>query len=108
MARLVGSIVTEDDSFRRHMAGLMRAGAIPINLSGDPLARDGAQTDLVIVDGRGNMSAATAAVERVRAAAPAMGIFVVADSAQPELILQAMRAGANEFFAWPPPESAFF
>lgn len=107
MARLVGAILTEDDSFRRHVAGLMRAGAVPINLSSDPIARDGAPTDLVIVDARGDMSLAMPAVERVRAAAPAVAIFVVADAAHPELILQAMRAGANEFFTWPPVEGAF-
>lgn len=108
MARLVGSILTEDDTFKRQMTALMRACAVPVNLSGDPLARDGAPMDLVIVDARGDMSSAMAAVERVRAAAPAVGIFVVADVQQPDLILQAMRAGANEFFTWPPPEGAFF
>ena len=108
MARLVGSIATEDDAFRRHVAGMMRAGAIPINLSGDPLSRDGAQTDLLIVDARADMPAAATAIERVRAASASMAIFVVAASPQPELILEAMRAGANEFFAWPPPEDAFF
>lgn len=108
MARLVGSIVSEDESFKRHIAALMRAGAVPINFSDDPLGRDSATTDLVIVDGRGDMSSAMTAVERVRTASPAVGIFVIADAAQPDLILQAMRAGANEFFAWPPAEGAFF
>jgi pilus assembly protein CpaE len=107
MAQLVGSILTEDEAFKRQISGLLRACAIPINLSGDPLARDGAPTDLLIVDARGDMSAAMPDVERVRAASPAVGIFVVADAPQPDLILQAMRAGANEFFTWPPPEDAF-
>jgi pilus assembly protein CpaE len=48
-----------------------------------------------------------AAIERLRAAAPAAGIFCVASSAQSDLILQAMRAGANEFFTWPPNEETF-
>ena len=108
MARLTGSILTEDEAFKRMIAGLMRAGAVPINLTGDPLARDGAPPDLVIVDARDDMSSAAMTAERVRAAIPASSIFVVADSAQPDLILQAMRAGANEFFAWPPPDGAFF
>jgi pilus assembly protein CpaE len=81
---------------------------VPINLTGDPWTRDGAPTDVVIVDARGDMSVAMTAVERVRTAAPAAGIFVVAGSSQPDLILQAMRAGANEFFTWPPPEGAFY
>lgn len=107
MARLIASIVTEDDSFRTHIAGLMRAGAIPINLSGEALGRDGTPTDLAIVDVRGDSSAAMEDVERVRAASASVCIFVVANTAQPELILQAMRAGANEFFTWPPPEEGF-
>jgi pilus assembly protein CpaE len=107
MARLIASIVTDDDAFRRHVAGLLRSGAIPINLSGDPLSRDGGQTDLAIVDARADMAAGAAAIERLRTAAPAMGIFVVAASAQPDLILEAMRAGANEFFAWPLADETF-
>src|SRR4029077_9413839 len=34
-------------------------------------------------------------------------IFAVAHTTDPELILQAMRAGANEFFMWPVPEDSF-
>jgi pilus assembly protein CpaE len=35
-----------------------------------------------------------------------MAIFAVAVRSDPELILQAMRAGANEFFTWPPADQA--
>jgi pilus assembly protein CpaE len=38
----------------------------------------------------------------LRASSPSMAIFAVAASAEPDLILQAMRAGANEFFPWSP------
>lgn len=100
MARLIGSILADDDAFKRHIAALLRAGAVPINLSGDPMGHDGAAADLVIVDARGEMSSAMIAVERMRATTPTVGIFVVADTNQPDAILQAMRAGANEFFAW--------
>jgi pilus assembly protein CpaE len=85
MARLVGSILTEDDSH----------------------ARDASQTDVVVVDARGDLVRAMAAVERVRLAAPAVSIFVVAGEAQPDVILHAMRAGANEFLIWPPVQSVF-
>ena len=34
-------------------------------------------------------------------------IFAIALQADPDLILQSMRAGANEFFTWPPPEDTF-
>jgi pilus assembly protein CpaE len=43
----------------------------------------------------------------LRAEAPAAGIFAVALMADPDLILQAMRAGANEFFVWPPSDDVF-
>ena len=45
-----------------------------------------------------------ATIERLRAGAPGAGIFAVALAADPDLILQSMRAGANEFFTWPPAE----
>ncbi len=40
-------------------------------------------------------------IERLRASSPNAGIFAVAMAADPDLILQSMRAGANEFFTWP-------
>ena len=43
----------------------------------------------------------------MRATAAGAGIFAVALAADPDLILQSMRAGANEFFTWPPPEETF-
>ena len=108
MARLIGSIVTDDEGFRRQVAGVLRSGTITINLGGDPYARDGVPSDLVIVDARGAIANAMPTVERVRAAAPSVCIFVVADSAAPDLILTAMRAGANEYVTWPLAENAFF
>src|SRR5262249_9567260 len=68
---------------------------------------EGTTPDLMIVDVRGDASAAMASIERLRAAAPGAGIFAVALTTDPDLILQAMRAGANEFFTWPPPEDTF-
>ena len=47
------------------------------------------------------------AIERLRAAHTTTAIFAVAHTTDPELILQAMRAGANEFFMWPVPEDSF-
>src|SRR5204863_5259662 len=41
-----------------------------------------------------------AAIERLRSSSPSMASFAVAAAAEPDLILQAMRAGANEFFPW--------
>ena len=46
------------------------------------------------------------AVERLRAKWPAVSIFAVADSSEPDVILQAMRAGANELFVCPTVEES--
>jgi pilus assembly protein CpaE len=48
-----------------------------------------------------------ASIERLRAAAQGAGIFAIAEAADPNLILQSMRAGANEFFTWPPEDESF-
>ena len=106
MAQLAGQIVSEDAGFAKQMGRLLRAGAIPVSVV-DPHREGGAPPDLVIVDVRDDQGAAMATIERLRGAAPAAGIFVVASSTDPDLILQSMRAGANEFFTWPPPEETF-
>jgi pilus assembly protein CpaE len=89
------------------MGRLLRAGAIPVSVIEDRAGRDGVAPDLIIVDARGDASSAMATIERLRGGAPGAGIFAVAATADPDLILQAMRAGANEFFTWPPPEETF-
>src|SRR6476619_4158752 len=106
MAQLVGLIVSEDDGFKKHFAKLLRTGAIPVSVMDDRASRDGAPPDLVIVDTR-DASSAMASIERLRASAPSAGIFAVAVAAEPELILESMRAGANEFFTWPPVDETF-
>jgi pilus assembly protein CpaE len=107
MAQLVGSIVSEDEAFSTQIGRLLRAGAIPVSIINDRLARDNASIDFIIVDTRGDPSSAMSTIERMRAASPNAGIFAVALQADPDLILQSMRAGANEFFTWPPPEETF-
>ena len=107
MAQLVGLIVSGDEAFTTQIGRLLRSGAIPVGIIDDRLARDNVALDLVIVDTRGDPSSAMSTIERMRAASPNAGIFVVALQADPDLILQSMRAGANEFFTWPPPEETF-
>jgi pilus assembly protein CpaE len=107
MAQLVGLIVSQDAAFSKDMGRLLRAGAIPVSVIEDRAGRDGVAPDLIIVDARGDASSAMATIERLRGGAPGAGIFAVAAAADPDLILQAMRAGANEFFTWPPPEETF-
>ena len=107
MAQLVASVVSEDDAFKKHVGRLLRAGAIPVSVLDDRSSRDATPPDVVIVDARGDSSSAMANIERQRAANPGAGVFAVALMADPEVILQSMRAGANEFFTWPPPEEPF-
>lgn len=107
MAQLVGLIVSEDDAFKKHFGRLLRAGAIPVSVIEGRAGREGVLPDLVIVDIRGDASSSMPGIERLRAGAPSAGIFAVALVAEPELILQSMRAGANEFFTWPPVEETF-
>ncbi|HZP48376.1 MAG TPA: AAA family ATPase [Vicinamibacterales bacterium] len=107
MAQLVGLIVSHDDAFSKQIGRMLRSGAIPIALIDERVTKDVASTDVIIVDARGDASAAMASIERWRGAAAGASIFAVAAANDPNLILQAMRAGANEFFAWPPEDEAF-
>jgi len=107
MAQLVGRIVTEDDEFRKHIARMLRSGAIPVGVLDDRVARDGTAPDIIIVDARGDSSSAMSTIERLRASANGAGIFAVALVPDPDLILHAMRAGANEYFTWPPADEPF-
>jgi pilus assembly protein CpaE len=108
MAQLAALVVSQDEGFRHELGALLRSGGTPVGLlEGSRVSPDGAQPDLVVVDIRGDVASGMAAIERLRASHPTLAIFAVAYGTEPELILQAMRAGANEYFAWPVPEDAF-
>lgn len=100
MALLTATILTEDDSFRRLIVDRLRAGAVPVSISDERVARS-APVDLIVVDGRHHHAGALASTERMRASAPSASIFMVAADSSPDVILQSMRAGANEFLVWP-------
>ena len=107
MAQLAIQILSHDEEFKKQAGRLVRSSRISIALVDDHRSADqSAAPDIIMVDARGDASSAMAAIERMRAAAPNAGIFAVAMAADPELILQSMRAGANEFFTWPPDEEA--
>ena len=106
MAQLVGLIVTQDDVFTKQIGRLLRSGTIPVSVI-DDVGAGATPPDFIIVDIRADVSSAMATVERLRGSFAGAGIFAVANAAEPDLILQAMRAGANEFFAWPPVEETF-
>src|SRR5262245_11462860 len=107
MAQIVGLIVSEDDAFRKQVGHLLRSGSMPVSVITDRQPRDVSQPDLIIVDIRIDPQGTMATIERLRGSAAHAGIFAIAKATDPDLILQAMRAGANEFFAWPPAEEAF-
>ena len=52
------------------------------------------------MDIRNGSHAGTETIERLRASWSSTSIFAVAATAEPDQILQAMRAGANEYLAW--------
>jgi pilus assembly protein CpaE len=107
MAQLLGLIVSDEDGFRKQIGRLLRSGAVPVSVVEPNGLKDGMSPDVVIVDIRQDASSAMGMIERLRAAAPNAGVFAVASSAEPDLILQSMRAGANEFFVFPPAEDTF-
>jgi pilus assembly protein CpaE len=102
MAQLTVQIVTHDEEFRREVGRMIRACGVPVGITDGRSTLEGAGPDLVVVDIRADASSGMAAIERLRAASPMLAIFAIATAADPDLILQAMRAGANEFFPWSP------
>ena len=108
MAQLVALIVSEDDGFTNHIGRLLRSGAIPVSVIDDRVARENMSSpDMVVVDTRGDATSAMSTIERLRGSSPSLAIFAVALTADPDLILHSMRAGANEFFTWPPADETF-
>jgi len=100
MAQLAASIVSHDEEFKRQVSRLLRAGGVHVAIIEG--RAEGTAPDVFVVDIRADASSGMAAIERLRAAHGSVAIFAIAASAEPDLILQAMRAGANEFFPWTP------
>jgi pilus assembly protein CpaE len=99
MAQLTAQVVSYDDEFKRQVARLLRACGVPVGIVEGRNA-EGTGPDLVVVDIRADASSGMAAIERLRSSSQGLAIFAVAAAAEPDMILQAMRAGANEFFPW--------
>ena len=98
-------ILTQDDAFHAQVGALLRSGPVPMSVAAEgPGSR---KADLFIIDARNDAAAAMARVEALRAASATSGIFVVAREPNPDVIVQSMRAGANEFFTFPPAEDTF-
>lgn len=102
MAQLAAFIATPDEVFQREMTRLLRSGGLPVAIvDARRISANGGELDVVVVDIRTDPSSGMATIERLRAAHPPTALFAVAGTSEPDLILQAMRAGANEFFPWP-------
>ena len=107
MSQLSGRIVSEDNEFQSQIGHLLRASAIPVTPVVGPIRRESAPPDLVVADIRGDATAAMVSIEQLRSWAPQACIIAVAESADPNLILRAMRSGVNEFLTWPPSDESF-
>ena len=105
MAQLAASIISHDEEFKRQVSRLLRAGGVPVGI----VESRGAETtppDVYVVDIRADLSSGMAVIERLRGSHAGCAIFAIAATSDPDLILRAMRAGANEFFAWTPANGA--
>jgi pilus assembly protein CpaE len=99
-------LLSQDDVFHTHVGAMLRGGPVPMTVTAEgPGSR---KADLFIIDARQDPSAAIARAESLRASSATSAVFVVAREPNPDLILQSMRAGANEFFTYPPPEDTFY
>src|SRR5256885_15402791 len=99
MAQLSAILTTSDSEFRTAVTRLLRSSGLSISLI-DEKHSGNVVPDLAVVDIRSGTSAAVEAIERLRGAWPSTSIFAVAASSEPDQILRAMRAGANEYLAW--------
>ncbi len=105
MAQLAASIVSHDEEFKRQVAAMLRGCGVPVGIVEERRTTSeaaGPGADVVVVDIRSDASSGMAAIERLRTTQAGIAVFAIAASAEPDLILQAMRAGANEFFPWLP------
>ena len=108
MAQLLTLVVSHDEQFRKQAERLLRSCPVPIGVLDEATQRGATSPDVVLVDIRHDATAGMASIERVRGAAPNASVFAVAAATEPELILQAMRSGASEFFTWPPEPETFY
>ena len=99
MAQLSVLISSTDTDFRSHVTRLLRASGTSIALVEERHATANPPS-LAVVDIRSGSAKTADTIERMRASWPAATIFAIAATAEPDQILQAMRAGANEYLAW--------
>ena len=98
MAQLTALVTTTDHEFKSFITKQLRSSGMSIAIT-DERHVGATPPSIAIVDIRSGMGTVNS-IERLRAAWPSTAIFAVASSAEPDHILQAMRAGANEYLAW--------
>ncbi len=103
MAKLSVLALIDDQDLRTAVVHALRSNGAPIGII-EERATNLEVPDLVVADIRSDGASGLQSVERLRAKWSSVSIFTVAGSAEPDVILRAMRAGANEFFAWPSPD----
>jgi len=99
MAHLAAVITTTDQEFRNQLTRLLRGNGIGV--SDERHLANGAAPDFAIADIRSGASSVQWALERIRGMWPSTVIVAVASGSDPDQILTAMRAGANEYLPWP-------
>ncbi len=99
MAQLSAVITTNDSDFRSTVTSLLRSSGLSIGIIEEKHAGS-TWPDIAVVDIRSGSLASVEAIERLRASWPSTSIFAVAASSEPDQILRAMRAGANEYLTW--------
>lgn len=98
MAQLSTIISTDDAGFHEALKKLVRSAGVSVGIVEERSTDDSpVEPDLVLVDIRGGASALEK-IQQFRLRWPSVSIIAIAATAESQLILQAMRAGANEFF----------
>jgi pilus assembly protein CpaE len=105
MAQLSAVITSGDSEFRSTISTLLRSSGLSIGII-DEKHSSGTWPDLAVVDIRSGTLASVEAIERLRASWPSATIFAIAGASEPDQILRAMRAGANEYLTWAARESS--
>ena len=105
MALFSALVTTDDQELRTAIVRALRPCGVPLGVVEERASGTTAPV-VAVVDIRRERSSGIPAVERLRARWPAAAIFAVVDSSESDLILQAMRAGANELLAWPTVEES--
>lgn len=101
MAQLSTIIATEDARVSEALTKLVRSCGVSVGIVEERSPDDSAvEPDLALVDIRAGV-AALGKVQEFRTRWPSVSIIALAATAESQLILQAMRAGANEFFECP-------